>query len=225
MGVSGPLAGDEALDRRAGNRQGQPAADHRVNADNSAVSIDEWATGVSGPEGNVGLEPISGLRTFERSCLTGRDDDTGGCGAAKPGRVADSDGYLSRSHGTGIPKPGSRQIIGGDLDHRKIAIGVARGHDTGELAPVVENDVYPIIPDDVPVRDHDAIRAPDNSSAVASALADENDRWFDLRGNVGNGLGERQPRKCRRYWSLSFKSHGHFDRVPSTRPGAGVRRL
>src|SRR3712207_1695385 len=100
--------------------------------------------------------------------------------------MSDRDGDLARADGAGITEPRGRQTISGNLDDRKIAVGMAAGDDPGELAPVVENDVRPIVADDVPVRDDDAVRAPDNPGAVASTLTDENNGRFDLRDDVRN---------------------------------------
>ena len=108
-------------------------------------------------------------------------------------RVTDRNRDLTRPHGAGIAEAGGGQTIGGDLDDRQVAVGVAGGDDTGELAAVVEDDVDAIVADDVTIGDDDAVGAPDDTGAVASALTDENDRWCDLRRDVGDGLGERQP--------------------------------
>ena len=79
--IAGALAGDETLDGRARDRQGQTAADHRVDADDAAASIDEWAAGVTGAQRHVGLQPISSARAFKGGGLAGGDHDTG-CGRA-----------------------------------------------------------------------------------------------------------------------------------------------
>ena len=173
--VAGALAGDEPLHGRAGNRQCQAAADHRVDADDPAAGIDQRASRVAGTQGHVGLEPVSGARTFEGGGLAGGDDDAGRGRAARSRRVTDRDGDLTRSHGAGIAEASGGQIIGGDLDDSEIAVGVAGGDDAGELATVVEDDVDAIVPDDVTIGDDDAIGAPDDTGAVASALADEDD--------------------------------------------------
>ena len=52
---------------------------------------------------------------------------------------------------------------------------MAGGDDAGELATVIEDDVDAIVPDDVTIGDDDAIRAPDDTGAVASTLTDEHD--------------------------------------------------
>src|SRR5215207_10463919 len=127
MRVSWTLAGDKALHRRTGNRQGQAPANHGVDTDDAAVGVNEWAPGVSGSQSYVSLEPVSGTRPFERSRLTGGDDDAGGRGAAEPRRMSDGDGNLPWAHCAGITEPRRRQPVNGDLDDREIPIGVAGG--------------------------------------------------------------------------------------------------
>ena len=75
----------------------------------------------------------------------------------------------------------------------EIAVGVSGGDDAGELATVVEDNIDAIVPDDVTVCDDDTVGAPDDTGAVAAALTDEDDRRFDLRRDVGDSVGERQP--------------------------------
>jgi hypothetical protein len=88
---------------------------------------------------------------------------------------------------------------------------VAGGDDSGEFAAIIEDDIDAIVPDDVTVCHDDAIGAPDDTGAVATALADEHDRWFDLRRDVGDRFGERRPGEGWRDWSyvrlLTFESH------------------
>jgi hypothetical protein len=174
-GITRPLAGDETLHRRARDRQCQPAADHGVDADDPAPGIDEWPPRVSGAQGDVGLEPVSRAWTFKGGRLAGGDDDAGRGRAAGSRRVPDRNGNLTGPHGAGIAEAGGRQVISGDLDDRQVAVGMAGGDDTGELAPVVEDDVDPVIADDMSIGDDDAVGAPDDAGAMASALSDEND--------------------------------------------------
>src|SRR5215207_79649 len=174
-GIARALAGDEALHDRARDRQCQPAADHRVDANDPAPGIDKRPPRVAGAQGDVGLEPVSRAWTFEGGRLAGGHDDAGRGRAAGSRRVPDCNRNLTRPHRAGIAEAGSRQVISGDLDDRQVAVGVAGGDDTGELAPIVEDDIDPIITDHVSIGDDDAVGAPDDTGAMASALSDEND--------------------------------------------------
>ena len=145
------------------------------------------------------------------SFAVGRDNDAGSRRTPQTGRVPDRDGNLTGSYGAGIAEAGGGQTIGGDLDDGEIAVRVAGGDDPGELAAVVEDDVDAVVSEDVTIGDDDAIGAPDDTGTVTSALADEHDRWFDLRRDIGDRFGERQPSEGRRDRSntcfLTFQSH------------------
>jgi hypothetical protein len=129
--------------------------------------------------------------------------------------VTDRNSDLTRPYGAGIAEAGGGETIGGDLDNGEIAVRVAGRDDPGELATVVEDDVDAVVSDDVTIGDDDAIGAPDDTGAVTSALADENDRWCDLCHYVGDRLGERQPgegwRDQRFNCLLAFEGDRHVD--------------
>jgi hypothetical protein len=107
--------------------------------------------------------------------LASGDDDAGRGRTSRSWRVSDRNGDLTRSHGAGIGEAGGRQAIGGDLDDRQVAVGMTGGDDTGELATVVKDDVDAIVPDYVTIGYDDAVGAPDDTGAMASAMTDEND--------------------------------------------------
>jgi hypothetical protein len=174
-GIARALAGDEALHGGAWNRQCQAAADHRVDADDPAAGIDKGTARVTGAQGDVGLEPVPGARTFEGSGLASGDDDAGRGRTSRSWRVSDRNRDLTRSHGAGIGEAGGGQAIGSDLEDRQVAVGVTGGDDTGELATVVKDDVDAIVPDYVTIGYDDAVGAPDDTGAMASAMTDEND--------------------------------------------------
>jgi hypothetical protein len=148
---------------------------------------------VAGAEGDIGLEPVSRARTLKGRGLSGGDHDAGRGGATRSRWVPDGNCDLTWPHSTGVAKARGRKTIGGDLNDGEVAVGVAGGDDTGEFATVVKDDVDAIVSNDVTIGDDDAVGAPDDTGAMASALTDEDDGRGDLRRDLGDSLGERQP--------------------------------
>ena len=110
--------------------------------------------------------------------LTGRDHDPGRNRIAIAERVPDCDRDLSRPHGAGIANFRRGQAVGGDLDHRQIAVRVVRGDDPGVLATVRQHDVDLLaVTDDVRIGDDLSVGAPDYAGAVATAAVDQHGRF------------------------------------------------
>ena len=135
------------------------AGDGRVEPDHLAANVDQRPTAVARIDGRVGLDEVleanPSLAEVEVAPALGRDD-------AQRHRMGEAEGAADGQHGVAdlqrilLGEPGGLQIVGLDVEHRDVGVGVGPGPLGVDLAAVVESeqDVVEVSPiDDVTVGD------------------------------------------------------------------------
>jgi len=109
--------------------------DHGVHADDFACDVDQWAAGVSGIDGRIGLQISHGSIVIELA-LRGTDDSEGD-GVFKAERTAEGESKLADMHLIGVGKLERGEIGGFHLEQGEIGEGVAAEDFGGETLGIL----------------------------------------------------------------------------------------
>src|SRR5690606_6798520 len=169
------------------DRDGEPepdgaagGANHRgIDADDAAAGVEERAAGVAGVDRGVGLDEL--VKAGAPGAAVRGGDHAAGDGAFEPGRVADRDRGLADLEAVGVAEGSDGEPAGVDAEHGDVDGRVHAEHGGLEAATVGEGDAdRAIVPDDVGVREDDAVRPHDDAGCGAVVVADADHGRRDL---------------------------------------------
>src|SRR3954453_19002221 len=118
------------------------AGDGRVDPDDLAADAHQWAPGVAGVDGRIGLDKVldaalaSALQPAESPPLGAHDTRRDGEGEPFAQRIADRQHPLADSGVVAIAQRHRRQLGGVDLEHRHVGIRIGADDLGLELAPI-----------------------------------------------------------------------------------------
>ena len=160
------------------------AEDGGIDAEETAVDVDEGAAGVAGIDGGVGLDEVFvALDLGEDADVAALGaDDAAGDGFADAEGIADGEDAVADFGFRAVGEGDGGKIFRVDFDDGEVGLGIAADDLGGEFAAVGERDRHEVgAVDDVVVGHHVAVGADDDAGAEAVL-------W--LRAHLGEAIAE-----------------------------------
>ena len=182
------------------------AVDLRVDAHHLATGVEQRAAGVARVHRHVGLDEGHQAVVGQRAALG--TDHAGGHAVFKAKGRANGQNPFAYLQVAGAAQAHGGQVLGVDLEHGHVGLGVRAQHLGAELAPVGElDDDFAGTLDHMRVGQHQAIGADDKARALA------------VRGYVGLGLWPHAARKAELAEELVERIVGVHLRCPALARG------